>query len=110
VTYLTRRDLTFVTEGGAGSVVMPAGTTVEAVPEGALATSEAVHFHRMVRIEGSRNPNVRLVAVRWRGEMRVLAIGDHVDPIASRRAIVPYIEPAAPPSAVTTPTPRTRNP
>jgi hypothetical protein len=89
--YRTRVDMTFVVDGGPGTVICPAGTVMEPVPEGALTHREVVEFHRMIRVEALRAPNTRLVAVRWRGLMRVLAIGHALVP--ARRTIACVVQP-----------------
>lgn len=80
MSYRTRIPLTFVVGGGPDTVVCPAGTTMEPLPEGSLSYAEATHYHRMLRVQAANNPSARLVPVRWDGKMRVLTIGEHLVP------------------------------
>jgi hypothetical protein len=91
VSYRTRIDLEFV-EDGHRTVICPQGTVFEPVPEGALSLEDAMHFQRMTRTEATRNPDARLVAVYWRGSMRVLTIGHHL--VAPRRSLTVETVPA----------------
>jgi hypothetical protein len=88
--YRSRRDLTFVLDGGPGEHVLPAGTTLAPIPASALTWSEAIELDRIVRLEAKRSPDVRFAAVRWEGRMRILGIGDAIEPLPTggRRRIV----------------------
>ena len=91
MTYTALRDLVFVEGGGPGTIVCPAGTTLESIPAGLLSFADAAHLARMTALEAKRAPNRRMVPVLWRDEMRVLAVGEAITPhvgSAKRRIVV----------------------
>ena len=90
MTYTALVDLVFVEGGGPGTIVCPAGTTLESVPAGLLSFADAADLARMTALEAKRAPNRRMVPVLWRDEMRVLAVGEAIAPAgpAKRRITV----------------------
>lgn len=83
MSYRTLRDLEFVEEGGPGTIVCPAGTVLEDCPAGSMSFRDASDWARMVGWQ----PNVRLVAVVWRGKFRALRAGIDVLPVPARRTV-----------------------